>query len=123
MVITAKKNGKLQRTIDNQLLNSKCKWETHRIRSLFQQVAPKQKKRVLDAVDGYHSVPLDKESQPLTTFLTERERFMDLRMLQGYHASGDAYTQRYNKIIKDISHQVKIIDDILFNEKAELLMV
>ena len=74
MVITAKKNGKPRRTIDYQHLNSQCKRETHHTESPFQlalQVPPKQKKTVLDAVDGYHSVPLDKESQPLTTFITE----------------------------------------------------
>ena len=65
IVITAKKNGKPQRTIDCQ--HSQCKWETHYTRSPFQlslQVPPKQKKTLLDAVNGYHSVPPDKESQP-----------------------------------------------------------
>ena len=84
--------------------------------SLFQlalQVPPNQKKTVLDAVDGYHSVPLDKESQPLTTFITEWGRFMYLRMPQGYLASGDAYTRRYDEVIKDVPRKVKILDDTL----------
>ena len=83
MVITAKKNGKPQRTIDYQHSNSQCKWETHHTGSPFQlalQVPPNQKKTVLDAVDEYHSVPLDKESQPLTTFITEWGSFVYLRM-------------------------------------------
>ena len=58
-------------------------------------------KTVLDAVDGYHSIPLDEESQPLINFIMEWGRFMYLRMPQGYLASGDAYTRSYNKIIKD----------------------
>ena len=56
---------KPRRTIDYQHLNSQCKWETHHTGSPFQltlQVPPKQKKTVLDAVDGYHSVLLDKDS-------------------------------------------------------------
>ena len=116
MVITAKKNGKPWRTIDYQHLNSQCKRETHHTGSPFQlalQVPPNQKKTVLDAVDGYHSVPLDKESQPLTNFITEWGRFVYLRMPQGYLASGDAYTWRYDEIIKDIPHKVKIVDDTL----------
>ena len=79
MVISAKKIGKPQRTIDYQHLNSQCKWETHHTESPVQfalQVPPKQKKTVLDAVDGYHFMPLDKESQPLTIFITEWGRFM-----------------------------------------------
>ena len=50
----------------------------------------KHKKMVLDTIDSYHSIPLDEESQPLTTFITEWGRFMYLRMPQGYLASGNA---------------------------------
>ena len=71
------------------------------------------KKTVLDAVDGYHTVTLDEESQPLTTFITELGRFMYLRMPQGYLASGDAYTRRYDEIIKDIAWKIKLVDDTL----------
>ena len=115
MVITAKKNGKPRRTIDYQHLNSHCKWETHHTGSTFQlsQVPSKQKKTVLDAVDGYHSVLLDKYSQLLTTFITEWGRFMYIRMPQGYLASGDAYTRRCDEIIKDSPREVKIVDDTL----------
>ena len=42
---------------------------------------------ILDAEDGNPSIPLDKESQPLTTFITECGRFMHLRILQEYLAS------------------------------------
>ena len=116
MVITAKKNDNPQRTVDYQHLNSQCKWETHHIGSPFQlamQVPPRRKKTVLDALDGYHSFPLDKESQQLTTFITEWGRFMYLRMPQGYLASGDAYTHRYDEIIKDNPCKVKIVDNTL----------
>ena len=121
MVITAKKNGKPRRTVDYQHLNSQCKRETHHTSSPFQlslQVPPNTKKTVLDAVDGYHSIPLDEESQPLTNFITEWGRFMYLRMPQGYVASGDAYTRRYNEIIKDIPRKIKVVDDTLLYDKT-----
>ena len=60
------------------------------------------KKTALDAVDGYHLISLDKESQLITTLITEWGRFMYLRMPQGYLASGDTYTRRYDEIIKDV---------------------
>ena len=123
MVITAKKNGKPRRTIDYQHLNSQCKWETHHMGSPFQlalQVPPNQKKTLLEAADGYHSLPLDKESQPLTTFITKWGRFMYLRMPQGYLASGDTYTRRYNEVIKDVPRKVKIVDNtLLYNSNIE----
>ena len=75
MAITTKKDGRPRRTIDNyQYLISQSKRETHHTASPFQlamQVPPNTKKTVLDAVDGYHSVILDEESQPLTTSITE----------------------------------------------------
>ena len=123
MVITAKKNGTPRRTIDYQYLNSQCKRETHHTSSPFHlalQVPKGTKKTVLDAVDGYHSVSLDEASQPYTTFITEWGRYQYLRMPQGYLASGDAYTRRYDEIIKDIPRKVKIVDDaLLFDYSIE----
>ena len=77
------------------------------------QVLPNTKKTVLDAVDAYHSVILDEESQLLTTFITEWGRFMYLRMPQGNLASGDAYTRSYNEVIKDIDRKIKLVDNTL----------
>ena len=116
MVITTKKDGWPRRTIDYQFLNLQCKRETHHTASLFQlamQVPPNTKKTVLDAVDGYHSVILDEESQPLTTFIMEWVRFMYLRMFEGYMSSGDAYTRRYDEVIMDIDWKIKLVDDTL----------
>ena len=74
---------------------------------------PNTKKTVLDSVDGYHSVILDEDSQSLTTFITEWGRLMYPRMPQGYLASGDAYTHRYDEVIKDIARKIKLVNDTL----------
>ena len=116
MVIAQKKNGSIRRTVDLQHLNKQCKRETHHCPSPFQlacQVPANTKKTVFDAVDGYHAIPLDEESQHLTTFITEWGRYRYLRMPQGFLASGDAYTSRYDDIIKDIPRKVKCVDDTL----------
>ena len=76
-----------------------------------------KKKTVLDAMDGYHSISLDKELQPLKTFIVEWDRFMYIRMPQGYLASGDAYTRRYDKIIKNVPRKVNVVDDTLLFDK------
>ena len=59
-------------------------------------------KTVLDAVDGYHTIPLDQDSQSLTAFITEWGRFMYKHILQGFIAAGDIYKRQYDEIIKDI---------------------
>ena len=59
------------------------------------------------------TVLLDEESQLLITFITEWGSFMYLRIPQGYLASGDVYTRRYDEVIKDIARKIKLVDDTL----------
>ena len=73
MVVCAKKNGSLRRTVDFQPLNSHATRETHHTQSPFHQarsVPQGKKKTVFDAWNGYHSVPLHKDDRHLTTFIT-----------------------------------------------------
>ena len=71
-------------------------------------------KKVLNVVDPHDSIPLDNEAHPVTTFITEWEIFIYLRMPQGYLASGVVYTRRYAKIIKDTPCKVKIVNDTIY---------
>ena len=116
MIVTRKHDGRPRRTVDLQRLNAQCLRETHHCESPFKlatQVPPNMKKTVLDATDGYHSIELDEESRPLTTFITEWGRYRYKRLPQGFVAAGDAYTKRYDDIIKDINRKVKCVDDCL----------
>ena len=93
MVVTAKSDGGPRRTVDLQKLNQQCLRETHHCQSPFRlasQIPRHTKKSVLDATDGYHAIPLDDESKPLTTFITEWGRYRYRRLPQGYSASQDA---------------------------------
>ena len=116
MLITAKKNGSPRRVVDYQKLNSQCLRETHHCPPPFSaasQVPANTKKSVFDAVDGYHSIPLDEQSQPMTTFITEWGRYQYLRLPQGFLAAGDAYTRRFDEIISSLPNKVKVVDDCL----------
>ena len=110
------KNGRPRRTVDLQQLDSQCQRETHHCQSPFQlacHVPINAKKTVLDAVDGFHAIPFYDESKPLTTFISEWGRFRSLRLRQGYLAASDAYTRRYDEIIKNVPRKVKCVDDAL----------
>ena len=50
-------------------------------------------KTVTNAWEGYHLVPLDKESSKLNSFVTPFGCFWYLTNYQGNHVSGDAYTR------------------------------
>ena len=123
MVVTSKADGSARRTVDLQKLNQQCQRETHHCQSPFRlasQVPRHTKKSVLDATDGFHAIDLDEESRPLTTFITEWGRYRYRRLPQGYSASQDAYTRRYDEIIKDVPGKVKCIDDtLLYSQDIE----
>ena len=116
MVICAKKNGTPRRTVDFQALNAHATRETHHTPSPFHQarsVPHKKKKTVFDAWNGYHSVPLCREDRHLTTFITPWGRYRYKTAPQGYIASGDGYTRRYDEIVSDIHNKTKCVDDAL----------
>ena len=108
-----------KKTVDLQHLNAQRLSETHHTQSPFQaasSIPPNTWKTVLDAVDGFNAITLDRESQPLTTFITEWGRCMYLCLPQGYLASGDAYAKRFNELIKEVRQKINIVDDALLYE-------
>ena len=116
MVVCAKKNGKPRRTVDFQALNAHAVRETHHTQSPFHQARsiPRNTiKTVFDAWNGYHSVPIREEDKHLTTFITPWGRYRYKTAPQGYIASGDGFTRRFDEIVSDIPHKTKCVDDAL----------
>jgi hypothetical protein len=116
MVICTKKNGSLRRTINFQPLNQHATRETHHCPSPFHQaraVPRLTKKTVFDAWNGYHSVALEERHRHFTTFITPWGRYRYLTAPQGYIASGDAYTARYDALVAHIQSKTKCVDDTL----------
>lgn len=66
----------------------------------------------LDAVQGYHQIPLCEESQKLTTFLLPEGRFCYLRAPMGLNASSDAWCSRSDEAFLNLDI-LKIVDDVL----------
>ena len=122
MVVTAKKDGSPRRTVDLQRLNNATMRETHHTPSPFNLVStvPAQtRKSVLDAWNGYHSLPLSEEARDATTFITEWGRYRYCRAPMGFHASGDAYTRRFDDITTGQPRVVRCIDDSLLWDPAD----
>ena len=116
MVVCPKKNGSLRRTIDFQALNRHATRETHHTQSPFHQarsVPLRTKKTIFDAWNGYHSVALHEADRHFTTFITPWGRYRYCTAPQGYIASGDGYTSRYDGIVAHIQNKTKCIDDTL----------
>ena len=103
MVVCAKKNGKPRRTADLQALNAYATRETHHTQIPFHQarsVPHGTKKTVCDAWNGYHAVPLHPDDKHCSA-------------PQGYVASGDGFTRRFDEIIAHIPNKTTCVDDTL----------
>ena len=123
MIVCSKKDSKPRRTVDFQQLNKHAIRETHSTPTPYniaRQIPRNVKKSTCDAWNGYHSIPLYKSDSHYTTFITPWGRYRYLRCPQGYIASGDAYTSRYDIIVENVERMAKCIDDsILWSESTE----
>ena len=71
-------------------------------------------KTTMKAWIGYHSISLQQADIHLTTsFITPKGRFRYLRRPQGFLASGDGYSHRYDMITMGFKNIKKDIDDTL----------
>ena len=112
----------VRRTVDLQPVNAASYRETHHCPSPFNQASAiprNSKKTVVDAWNGYHSLPLDDESKDLTCFITEWGRYRYRRAPQGFHAAGDAYNRHFDDITKDFPRQTRQTDDTLLWDTAD----
>ena len=123
MVVVPKKDNTPRRTVNFQPLNQYSSRQTHHTQSPFHQatsIPAGVKKTVLDAWNGYHSVYLDPTCRDLTTFITPWGRYRYKTAPQGYLAAGDAYTERFDRIIADIQDKTKCVDDtVLWSKTVE----
>ena len=68
---------------------------------------------MFDCWNGYHSIPLHEEDRHLTTFITPWGGYRYKTAPQGYIASGDGYSRRFDELVSHIPNKTKCIDDTL----------
>ena len=68
---------------------------------------------VFDALKGYHQVPLDEESQALTTFITPFGRFKYLRAPYGICSISDHYNRRMDGAFAGMQDFCRVVDDVI----------
>ena len=120
MVVTRKHDGSPRRTVDLSPLNKFCRRETFSAEAPFplaRRVPGKTWKTVVDAWNGYHSVPLREEDRHLTTFITPFGRWRYTRAPQGYVSSGDGYNRRFDEILSNFERKERCVDDVIFHDE------
>ena len=118
MVLARKHNGDPRRTVDLQPLNKACKRQTHHTAPPLQQamtVPHNSLKTTMDAWNGFHSVKIKESDRHYTTFITPWGRYRYASAPQGWLASGDGYTQRFDKITENVQKTRRVIDDVLLH--------
>ena len=119
-----KPNGKLRLVVDFKAsgLNNAIKRRVHPFPSasdIMKSIRPDSKWFLkCDAVQGYHQVPLDEESQALTTFILPFGVFYFTRAPMGLAGSGDEFCSRTDEIFVDLDIS-KIVDDILIQGRTQ----
>ena len=116
MITVPKHNGEPRRVVDLQALNRASVRQTHHTKSPFMlaSAVPANKvKSVLDIWNSFHSVPIREEDRDKTCFICPMGRFRYKVAPQGYLASYDGYTHRFDLITAGIQDKVVIVDDSL----------
>ena len=67
--------------------------------------------------NGYHSCPLAVEDRDYTTFVTEYGRYRYCVAPQGFLASGDAYNQRFGRVLDRTERKTRCVDDVAMWDK------
>ena len=70
-------------------------------------------KTVIDAWNGYHSVPLRESDRHLTTFITPFGRWRYIRAPQGFLSSGDGYNRRFDAVLSALVSKERCVDDTI----------
>ena len=121
IVPVIKDTGDVRVCIDLKKLNAAVK-RPHYMLPNLDDIAPHLKGSVwystLDASGGFLQVPLDEESQPLTTFITPFGRYCCLRMPFGITSGPEEFQRRSSELLEGLPGVHVIMDDILVHGKT-----
>ena len=117
-----KADGSLRICLDPKDVNQALKRGQHHtptVEELSHKFAGATVFSKLDAKSGYWAVPLDPESQLITTFNSPLGRYCFKRLPFGLKTSQDIFQQAMDEILHDLPGVVSIADDIVVFGKTE----
>ncbi|XP_023245312.1 uncharacterized protein LOC111642887 [Copidosoma floridanum] len=120
VVVKKKDSDDIRLCIDFTRLNNNVKRAIHPIPKVDVTLARLKGSKIfskLDATSGYHQLELDKESQPLTTFITPYGRYMHMRVPFGVNCASDYFSKKFTDIFADIPNVVSHVDDVLIHSE------
>ena len=122
VVVPKKGTSKVRLCVDFRRLNQFCIRPSNPEGTPWEQIRalPSGKRwyAVFDANKGYHQVPLDDDSKPLTTFFTPHGKYRYLSLPMGYTGSQDIFTQRFGSAV-DHTVDARATEDCLIAADSE----
>ena len=126
IVIVNKPNGDIRLCIDLTKLNAGVERELYHLESVEETLAKLGDECVhmtkVDANSGYWQVPLDEESQELTTFITPIGRFCCTRGPYGLSSMQEIFGKKMDVVIEGLVEVAKSTDDFLVYGKTKEIL-
>jgi hypothetical protein len=122
MVVVPKPNGSIRICVDLTKLNESVQRPYHpipKIETSLSSISGAKLFSKLDANSGFWQVPLNPESQDLTTFLTPFGRFKFLKLPFGITSAPEHFQKCMYKILGNQSNVAVHMDDILIWGKTQ----
>ena len=123
MVVVPKKEGKVRICVDLKPLNEGVLREIHPLPQVDETLARLAGARIfskLDANSGFWQIPLAKNSQKLTTFVTPFGRYYFTKMPFGISSAPEHFQKRMSTILSGLDGVLCLMDDILVFAKDEV---
>ena len=121
MVPVIKKTGAVRICVDLKQLNTAVRREHFMLPSL-EDISPKLADSkvfsTLDAASGFWQIPIDEESQLLTTFITPFGRYAFCRLPFGISSAPEIFQQKISALLDGMIGVEIIMDDILVHERS-----
>ena len=122
IVIVPKSNDRVRVCVDFTKLNEGVKRENFPLPSTDQLLAQLSGSTVftkLDCNSGFHQIPLDTESQELTTFITPFGRFCYTRLPFGISSGPEIFQRTMTHLLAGVPGVICDMDDVLVHGKGQ----
>ena len=118
MVPVVKPSGALRICVDLKQLNKAVRREHYNLPSL-DDIAPQLQGSTvfskLDATSGFWQIPLEEESQLLTTFITPFGRYAFRRLPFGISSAPEIFQRKMTELLRNLEGVEVIMDDVLIH--------
>lgn len=120
MVPVLKKSGSVRLCVDLKKLNSSISRERHVLPTVEDATSKLLGSTIfssLDAASGFYQIPLEEDSQELTTFITPFGRFCFRRLPFGITSAPEIFMRKMQEVLEGLEGVFVFMDDILVHGK------